>query len=353
MSLEARGQEYSPMAIRSFSVAGEYYESGVVDVEISPITIESLSSQSAPEYVKDTVFMQALVLGEKSLLLLKDKNAKANFYIIEERKYYPLLYKRYAIMTAVGKAIGENEGYKKTLAAYLKDCPGIQGKINTTKYDVGPMKSLFRHYYRCTNKSPRRETEHKTGKFEFGVVGGAALTSLKFSGGPGYLSDNNYETSLKPSLGFFLDLKILRSNNWSISNDVMYTSFDVKGTGNGNEESLTYTTTASFNFHYIKTHHMLHMNILKRGTLLMGAGFSTGFAIKTDDEIIVEFEGFDPRSRPFESTNTEVGGVGGIAFRSGRWSGEARYEYSSGISNYMSTSSRTQRVYFLLKYRLK
>ena len=186
-----------------------------------------------------------------------------------------------------------------------------------------------------------------------GVIAGASLTSLKFSGGPSYLSGNDYETSLNPTIGFFLDLKILRSNNWSISNDIMYTSFNVKGTGQGSEGTLNYTTKASFNHHYIKTHHMLHMNLLKKSVLLIGAGFSTGFAISTDDEIIVEYEGFDTRTRPFESKNMEIGGVGGIGLRSGKWSGEARYEITTGISNYMNTTSGTHRIHLLLKYRLK
>ena len=59
--------DYYPTSIKSFSVSGEIYEGGIVDVDQSPIKIRDLDNSPLPTYVKDSVFLQSLVSGEKSL----------------------------------------------------------------------------------------------------------------------------------------------------------------------------------------------------------------------------------------------------------------------------------------------
>jgi hypothetical protein len=56
---------YYPLQVRSFSVADEYYEGAVVDVDISPYKIGELDQKSEPDFVKDTVFLQVLVREQR------------------------------------------------------------------------------------------------------------------------------------------------------------------------------------------------------------------------------------------------------------------------------------------------
>ncbi len=356
-SLEASEEVYDPLEIKSFSVANETYESAVVDVDVSPHKIGELSYVSTPDFVKDTVFLLVLVRGEKSLLYLKDRNAKNHFYIINEsQQYQPLVYKQYLVGGGAGKAIAENQNYRGVLADYLKACASIQSKLGKIAYDVRPLKNLFDHYYTCTNKTMEQQMVRKEGKLELGVVAGASLSMLKFSGTPDYIADNDYETSIDPTIGFFCDLKILRSNNWRISNDIMYTSFDVKGEGakttvNGPTE---YVSKTSFNYHYLKTHHMLQVNLLKQRSLFLAAGFSTGFVLKDNYDVTIYYRGStNPTERPFSTRNLEFGYLGGLGFRFGKWSAEARYEITSGISDYLDLNATTTRIHFFIKYRVR
>ncbi len=348
---------YDPLEIKSFSVANETYESAIVEVDVSPHKIGELSYISTPDFVKDTVFMLVLVRGEKSLLYLKDRNAKNHFYIInEEQQYQPLIYKQYLVGGGAGKAIAQNQNYRGVLVNYLKDCASIQSKLRKITYDVRPLKNLFDHYYACTNKTMQQEMERKEGKLELGVVAGASLSMLKFSGSPDYIANNDYGTSINPTIGFFCDLKILRSNNWTISNDIMYSSFDV--TGEGSKTSVNgpaeYVSKTSFNYHYLKTHHMLQVNLLKKHILFLAAGFSTGLVLKDNYDVTIYYRGSStPSKRPFATRNLEIGYLGGIGFRSGKWSAEARYEISSGISDYLDLNETTTRIHFLLKYRVR
>ncbi len=230
-SLELSAMEYEPIQLRSFSVANENYEGAIVDVDVSPHVLGKLSNTASPEFQTDTVYLQVLVQGSKSLLHLKDRFGKNHFYIKEDQKYMPLVYKQYMVVLRTGEAIAENEGYKKSLVAYFIDCQSIRNKIKTTRYNVAALTKLFRYYYTCTSQSIKYGTERKEGKVEWGIVGGASLTMIDFSGDINYLVDNDHEPSINPTVGFFCDLKLLRSNGWAISNDIMYTSFNIKGEG--------------------------------------------------------------------------------------------------------------------------
>ncbi len=353
-SLEGAAIRYKPLQISAFSVANENYEGVIVDIDVSPHRLAELSYSPSPDLVKDTVFLQILVQGEKTLLHLKDRNAKNHFYIKEDGGYRPLIYKQYYVAGGqTGKAVAVNDGYRKILTNYLQDCSSIDNRIKNAKYDVAALTKLFTYYYECSNQQMKYDVERKEGRVELGVVAGATVSSLNFSGDIDYLVNNDYDVSINPTVGVFCDLKILRSNNWSISNDIMYTSFNVKGEGSGGNGVSEYATQASFNYHYIKTHHLLQINLLKKHIVFLSVGLSTGFAIKRNYDIVLHYEGGGPSKRTFASRNFETGYLGGLGFRLGKWNAEARYEFSTGISNYSNVEEQTSRIHVLVKYRLK
>jgi hypothetical protein len=219
---------------------------------------------------------------------------------------------------------------------------------------VAALTKLFRYYYTCTSQSIKYSTERKEGKVEWGMVGGASLTMIDFKGNIDYLVDNDYEPSINPTVGFFCDLKLLRSNGWAISNDIMYTSFNIKGEGESGGNGIPgYTSKPSFHFHYIKTHHLLQVNLLKKRIGFVSAGMSTGLAIAPDYEIVILYDNGGKTTRPFEPKKFEVGYLAGIGFRSGKWSTEARIEFTNGISGYVSVEAHAKRFHLLVKYRLK
>jgi hypothetical protein len=284
--------------------------------------------------------------------LLKDQTGKNQFYTKEDNAYTHLLYKQYAVKTETSsKVIAENNGYKGTLALYLKDCPGIQEKLRTATYTSSSLTKVFEYFYQCTNSSFDRKDERQEGKVEMGIVVGASLTQLDFSGPIRYLTKVEYNSSTNATFGLFFDLKLLRSKGWRISNDLLFTSFDVKGEGYF-EDFPDFTAKSSFAYSHLKTLHALQVSLLGRGKVYIAGGFSTGFVIKKDTEIQISYETGTTGLRQFESRNFEFGYLAGLGFRAGNWNGEIRFEQTSGISNYLREGSTLMRGYFLIRFRI-
>jgi hypothetical protein len=172
---------YTPSQIRAFSVAGQAYESGIVQVDVSPYKIEQLSIYPEPDYRADTVFLRSLVRGAKDLLYLKDQKGKVHFYV-QDDGYKPLLYKQYVRAVYVPhlqgfkKSIFENNSYKGQLALFLKDCASIQEKMHRLKYDPASLTRLFTDYHTCTSRPLQYTNKRKDGSFQIGALVGATNT---------------------------------------------------------------------------------------------------------------------------------------------------------------------------------
>ena len=341
---------YYPTQIKAFSVSGEIYEGGIVDVDTSPVKVRDLDSSALPSYVKDSVFLQSLIGGEKNLLFLKDKTGKVHFFIKDNGSFPPLLYKQYAGRTETSsKVIVENTGYKGMLALYLKDCPGIQQKLANITYTQTALTKLFNYYYECTNSNASYTQQRIDGSFEAGVVVGMAMTKLDFQGPVKYLTDINYDASTKPTFGIFFDIKLLRTKGWRVSNDLLYTSFETKAQGDF-EDFPDYTAYSSFKYGYLKTHHALQISLLDQGKLYVAAGFSAAVAIQKESEVLLVYSTGTITDPEFKSRNYEFGYLAGVGFRGGRWNAEVRFEQTTGISNCLNEGSTVTRCYFFARY---
>jgi hypothetical protein len=345
---------YTPLDIKSFTVANEIYISAIVDVDRSPHKITELDNSPHPVYAVDTVFLQSLIQGEKSLLHLKDENAKNHFYIVDNGSFVPLVYKQYTTETKESsKAVTENMAYRGVLALYLKNVPDLQRKLGKTHYNSGSLTKLFEYYYEHSSTPMAYSNKRQEGRFEWGIATGASFTTLDFSGPVEYLSELELDPSVNPVLGFFCDVKLLRSNGWRISNDFFYSAFNF-------DDEVTveappgYTAIAAFKFQYIKTAHMLQMNLLRKRSLYVAGGLSTGFAFTHNSTTTIIYNGGGTEStRDFDARKFEFGYVGGFGFHASRWNVEARYEYSaSGISNIATLDSEVSRMFILVKYKI-
>lgn len=346
---EVQTSTFHPNEIQSFSVESENYQSAIVDVDVSPYKPNDLTQSPEPEYKRDTVFLQSVFQGKKNLFFLKDRNAKKHFYILDNG-FEPLVYKQYVKYNSGGSAKGilDNTKYKSQLAIFFKDCPDIQPRIERTTYDANSMIKLFTYYHECTNQSIQYSNEHKEAKVEFGILAGATISNLNFDGPDEYqyVVDSRYEASLTPSLGFYLDLKLLRSKGLSITNDLFYSSFDIKG--NVTPANGTNEINSTFQFQYIKTHHQLRVDVLKNKKIYLGAGVSTGIAIKDEVDILL----VSPSIRYFTTKDFEFGLLTTAGTQLGKLSTEIKFEISNGVSGFPNLTSRTKRAHFFLKYRL-
>ena len=83
-----------PNDILEFSVLDESYISAKVNVGIRSDNIGYLDQNSTLDSYSDTVFLQTLYKGEKSLFLYHNKGID-HFYILTEKGFDLLIYKKY------------------------------------------------------------------------------------------------------------------------------------------------------------------------------------------------------------------------------------------------------------------
>jgi len=344
---------YAPLDIKAFMVANETYVSAIVDVDISPFKIGELDGVSQPIFSKDTVFLQSLIEGERSLLYLKDESGKNHFYIYDEGSYVSLVYKQYTIVTKTSsKALKENTAYKGVLALYLKDVPDMQRKLANTRYNTPSLTKLFEYYYEQSSSAMKYSNKRQEGRFEFGISTGASLATLNFSGTQDYLTALDFEPSINPVFGFFCNMKLLRSNGWRITNDFFYSAINF--TDEKFVESIPdYTASVSFKIDYLKTAHMLQVNLLKKRSLYAAAGFATGFALAQSSQTMITYTTGTKSVQDLDPKKFDFGYVGGLGFHASRWNLEARYEYSAtGLTNLVGQNSKVSRIFVFVKYRI-
>ena len=94
-SLGGSGFFYTPKTISGFYTAGKLYRSAIVKIDQSALKTIELTLFPESQFIIDTVFLQAIILGERELYYLKDSTGNESFYIKQDSKYDWLIYKKY------------------------------------------------------------------------------------------------------------------------------------------------------------------------------------------------------------------------------------------------------------------
>jgi hypothetical protein len=137
---------FTPLEIISFTVSDELYVSGVVDIEKSPLNTNELNYNNTFDIIKDTIFLQSIITGEKSLLFVKNRYGNNNYYVESNGEYELLLYKKYLLED---NTLVEKNYFLRQLQYQLGDCKEIQKQLEKTTYTYADLKRLYSAYYRC------------------------------------------------------------------------------------------------------------------------------------------------------------------------------------------------------------
>ncbi len=344
--------------IIGFQAGGDYYQSAAVQIETSPHLTNQLNSTSALRYEQRFVFLQALVLGEKSLYHLKDEKAKDHFYIRVGDEFRLLLYKRYL----EGRFVLENKTYQGQLATYLSDCNKVNGWVRATNYNKKNLIQLFKKYYQCSTNETNFAEEAENLKTQIRAIAGLSLTSTSFSSkseNPIALSD--FDQSVSLALGLSAEIYFARNlGRLSIQNELFFSNYSM--TGNVTiEDEMSFSTSvydSELSFSYLKMNNMFRYNFnTNNASFFLGIGISNGFAINStnftsrtvtlfNNTRIIESAAVDP------SRNYEQGLLFGLGLKKGKYAVELRYERSNGMSNGDGLTSTINRLFLLFAYQL-
>jgi hypothetical protein len=347
---------YQPSDITEFKVNDEIYVSAAVNIETSPRNTEDLNYDKALNLQAKTTFLQTIYKGKKSLYYYFVQG-KEYFYIRQDTSYELLVYKRYLLAQGDTTVIKENKGYWGQLNKYLQECPGIEDKLIKTAYKLPDMNNLFKFYYEGTKSEISFKKTAEGVKVETGLLAGASLTSLTFSG-TSYLTQTDFNNSVNFSAALYCELILARNQRkWSINNELILSTYNVSGTyKQGVEENYTLTTT-ELGYTYLKLNNLVRFKYpVGRSYIFLNGGVSNGFVLKETNyksvftkfyssETTVEGVAID------DSKKYELGFIIGTGLKTSRYSVEARYEIGNGMSRVLSATSKTNRIYVLLGFR--
>ena len=318
----------TPMDIKEFTVSDENYVSSVIKTEISPDEADKLSYNNELKLEIDTVFLQVMIKGKKSLYFCENRYGKEQFYFKTDSSYELLVYKRYLKKQNGNNLIIENELYKGQLSAYLQDCPEIQAKLRTAQYNKMSMEKLFDFYYTKTESEINFQKSTEKLKAEFGMLAGATISTLKFhTYNFPYLENTDYGQSLNFSTGLFFDLISPRDNGkLSISNELIYTSLKLDGQTTDNFNNTIYT---KFAYSYIKLNNLFRYKFPQgKSSMFLNAGLSNGIALK---EINIKTVGSETSKALDFTRKHEQGLLFGGGIKNNKLSYELRFERGNGM----------------------
>ena len=362
-------QTLSPLDIQAFLVADEIYIGTVAEREISSTKVDQLSDNSTPELVQDTIFLQTLISGPKSLYYYRDQQNKDHFYLYREGRFELLIYKKYIKAADMNRSVAINPKYIGQLTTYLQDCPSVVTDMDLLAYEQASLAKLFVSYYECSPTTFDFFRPKDKLKIRLSLMAGASHTSVNFKGDfPVYLLETDFSTSTNFSAGVSIDLYAPRDyQKWSISNEFLYSTYQIEGEyrfGDINAEYYQLTNMA-LGYSYAKINQLLRYRYPLSGIsgklfVSAHAGISNGFVVNKEINSLKSTSVFGTTATEFpESTifdkeavrRYEQGLIGGLGITyNNRLSLEYRLERGNGTSVYRYATNYTTRHFVFVKY---
>ena len=357
--LSDKATTFTAQNIKSFGVADEIYTRGIVLTDLSPVETNELDYVKELRTEVDTVFLQSIIIGHKSLYLFKSEADRETFYILQDTNYTLLEYKRYLSETD-GAVVKENKRYLNQLAVYLNDCPTIQQDFKSLKYARKNLEKLFLTYYECTGSSLTFHNKQEKIKTEFGAVAGLTFNNLQFDPSLVYSrKELDFSTTASYSVALFADVILARNQGkWSVYNELAFSPYKVEDYHQVYVNENDYTNyTITLGYSYLKLNTMVRFKYpVGKAYVFINAGMSNGYALKETNQVVAERKFYSSETSE-ESTLLyvtrlyEQGLLAGLGAKYDKYSFEFRYERGNGMSAMINLNSITTRYLFLLGYK--
>jgi hypothetical protein len=353
-------EDYLPLAINSFYVEGNHYESAIVDVEESATMLQDLGYGHELVFKTDTVFLQKLIDGSKSLYGCVLKTSKEQFYIKNDSRFELLGYKKYMAQVPPNLYHATNSRYLNQLSLYCQDCPNAMKFLEGVKYRRKDLVGFFKRYYKCVDRKMNYEYEVDKLRIQSGAVLGYTMTSFKIESEISKYSNIEFSNSSSISGGLSFDLMSSKGlRKFSFYNELFFSYYKLNNTTNYYQSENEYSSIAYIlEYSYININNMLRyrFKIGHDKTLFINGGLSNGFVISETNKYV--------QSRKFYGTERITEGVifegarqhelsylVGLGLAVKKFSFETRFQTGPGISSYSQVGTDVKRLHFLIGYR--
>ncbi|MDH5382872.1 MAG: hypothetical protein OEW75_18600 [Cyclobacteriaceae bacterium] len=339
-----------------FSVSEENYILAQVDVMVSNRD-RDYSQEAMPIIIREEVFIQLLISGEKNLYYYGDHFGRKNFYFFDDGIYKLFIYKKYISRESTGTFSRENKKFIGQLNNYLGDCQAIPSITKDLNYNKLSLKNAFKKYYSCISTEPEYFKKGDEEKYNLGIFGG--YSRAQYNNSLNYLN-TKYSPSNSITFGVNVERVWKRKNEkWSGINSIYYTSFSTDWkrfyyTDINNSTMYYYQKK----FGYVKTNHMIRYKIpIGKTQFFINEGINTGLTIKRKytyeetrvvDSTISITNGIYKGDSNYPSYN--IGFVGGAGIKAKNISSEIRYEITRESAKYHGSIGVIQRWEVLFAY---
>lgn len=358
-SKSAPEQVFSPLDARGFGLSDELlFQSAIVQSESSPRTASHL--QHLPELVLDvdTVFIEVILKGPKSLFRHQNSFGNENFYIIRDGNYEWLTYKKFLAQEENITFVTENKGYLRQLGEYLSGCPGVKGLLKETRYKQESLVELFKTWYDCQPLPPAFQLNNRGIKLHAGVFGGMIMTKVKFSdiNSSRQLAEGVGPPSFNLTGGVYVDLaEAVFVPRWSLHNEFSWAVFEILHTKEGSDFSNIQEDHHTYVRHgYLRMTNMIRRHFPKGDqALFFNGGLTTGLVLVEENyQNRSAFGVADDVKIPVfqESSKMEIGIAAGLGYLFKGFGAELRYERGLGMSSALASQFTTQRIQFLVSF---
>jgi hypothetical protein len=260
---------FSPHMAKSYQVDGDLYVSACVRSRINAMESGRLLPDTEPQLMEDTVFLQVLVDGPRSLYYYRNKLGNDNYYFKQDSVYNLLIFNKYVTNGDAGRLVAENNKYRGQLNYYMKECSNLKVDPMKVKYQKNSMLELYQAFYTCTELSPAYIDPVNKPKVEFSLIMWGAYSGYAALYNYDYLEweyKTNYSNQFIPSAGVEVIFP-KRGYRWSINNELSYNTLRTEGT------SYRYTDEANNTLFTVHTSNKsINLNTMARYRIPFGKG---------------------------------------------------------------------------------
>lgn len=333
--------------IKEFAInSGKKYRRAFVDIDKSSSLIKFMSYSRAPEFLKDTIFLNVLVEGKATLYAYEQPNLYRYFYNVDDNDPQQLIYKKYRIHgeNEMNDKVGENIQFKSQLWRNV-NCEKLSTEtVFKIRYKKAALVKYFVKHNECS-EAPFMDLSknQKRNKFNLNIKPG-----LRFS----QLSVNNtnvnpvaYNTDFSWKLGFRGSIETefilpYNKNKWAVFLEPVYQYYNNKKEREPYNADITYSSveiTSGIRYYiYLNDDSKLYTNL--------------SYSFDLHFNSFLEYEGNGRDWNLETASNFSLGA--GYKFKN-RLSAELRYNFNRELfRDFTSFSGKYKSIDFIIGYTL-
>jgi hypothetical protein len=355
---EGKAEILFPLDIKGFIVQDAYYLSAIVQSEKG--FKETRDFDPRPKLEKDTVFLQLLVSGPRSLYYLKNEWGNENFYIKNDSVFTLLEYKQYLIQVEGKILTRENTRFRGQLRVYFNDTLTQQSALDNIQYNRKDLTKAFQDYYLKKDDKASFIRQQDRVVIKPGILAGFSNSSIYFSPQVEdyeFLSQSDFEKSIDFTGGLYLSFLFPGNHGkWAVITESTYSSFRFEG---HYEEIFGADSSADIyseiHYSYVNLNLLLQYRYEVQKFFFFGdLGVSNGFAVnKTNYKKVVESSSSQINTEEgaaFNDRSVEQRLQFGLGIGYNKFFIESRVEFGNGITDTFALGSSTQKLIFFIGY---